>query len=102
MRASRVLPLLIAPTLLVGCLLGPAAASVQVASGPDFNGDGFADLAIAAPTEDQSGNGAVVVNVLYGATGVLSSAGNQLWSQDSEGLPDRTEAFDAFGQALAW
>ena len=58
----------------------------------DLDGDGFADLAIGSPGEDLPGPlnaGAVVV--LYGSSGGLTSAGNQLWTHDSPGIRDRSE-----------
>ena len=68
----------------------------------DFNGDGFADLAIGVRFE---GIGAVAlagtINVLLGSATGLGSAGNQLWNQDSAGVLDGAEASDQFGGALA-
>jgi hypothetical protein len=75
----------------------------------DFNGDGFDDLAIGAPTEDI---GAVVdagaVNVIYGSVAGLSAAagpGDQLWSQDTVvaavAIEDVAEAGDHFGASVA-
>ena len=85
-------------TLLAG--LAPAAPS-------DFDGDGRADLAIGVPGEDVgSAQDAGMVNVLYGAAGGLSAAGDQAWSQDTAGVLGTSEggpavAGDAFGRALA-
>jgi FG-GAP repeat protein len=68
----------------------------------DFNGDGYADLAVAAAMEDV---GAVVdaggVNVLYGTANGLATTGNQFWSQDSNGVKDQAEQGDQFGTGLA-
>ena len=66
----------------------------------DFNGDGFADLAVGVPLEVgfvRSG----AVNVLYGSATGLSGFGSQLWTQSSPGVVDSSEAGDRFGQALA-
>ena len=54
----------------------------------DFNGDGAADLAIGAPGESLGPGQAAagVVHVLYGSTGGLTAAGNQLFSQDAAGV----------------
>jgi hypothetical protein len=61
---------------------GRRRRAVQCVSG-DFNRDGFADLAVGVPYED---GGMVAdagaVNVLYGRSGGLSAAGNQLSSAD--------------------
>ncbi len=63
----------------------------------DFNGDGYADLAIGVPDED---NGSIVdsgaVNVLYGSPAGLTATGNQFWTEGGGG-----EAGDGFGHALA-
>lgn len=64
----------------------------------DFNGDGYADLAIGAPGED---NFAGVVHILYGSAGGLKKSKTQLWSQDSAGVPGVAQLNDAFGRALA-
>jgi len=73
-------------------------------SAGDFNRDGFVDLAAGAPTEDI---GSVVdagaVSMLYGsATGLqATSPDDQFWNQDSPGVEDVAEEFDAFGSPLA-
>jgi hypothetical protein len=69
----------------------------QLASG-DFNHDGFAELAVAAPTEDvgtvqQAG----AVSVLPGSAGGLTAGGGRLFTQNSPGVPDTAETFDEFG-----
>jgi FG-GAP repeat len=68
----------------------------------DFNGDGRSDLAIGVPFEDV---GAAVIagalNVLYGSSTGLTATGNQIWNQNSPGVPDSAEAFDHFGSSLA-
>ena len=68
----------------------------------DFNGDGFADLAVGVPIEDL---GAVAdaggVHVLFGAAGGLGAAGDQFWTQDTAGIAGTAEAGDEFGAVLA-
>jgi hypothetical protein len=70
----------------------------QLASG-DFNNNGFAELAAAAPSEDvgtvaQAG----AVSVLQGAGGGgLTIAGGRLFTQNSPGVPGTAETFDLFG-----
>jgi hypothetical protein len=89
-----------APVLIgVGLMLGvPVAASA--ASG-DFNGDGFADLAIGIPGEDIGGvHDAGAVQILYGTSGGLKTTRNQLWHQESTGILDTAEAGDHFGSVL--
>ncbi len=91
--------------------LRPGGSSSGVAKA-DFNGDGFADLAIGVPGEDTPvgvfSSGAVIV--IYGsASGLVAptTAGSipaaQFWSQNSDGtrIPDASEAADRFGSALA-
>jgi FG-GAP repeat protein len=67
----------------------------------DFNGDGYADLAVGAP-DDEVGtiSNAGAVNVLYGSASGLTSAGNQFWHQDSANVLDTAESSERFGAAL--
>jgi len=66
----------------------------------DFNGDGFADLAIGAPYEDQNGIGSVGgVNVIYGSANGLSSTGNEFI--DERDFSEVYHSNDHFGWALA-
>jgi hypothetical protein len=68
----------------------------------NFNGDGRDDLAVGAPYEDVGSIlGAGAVHVIYGSTGGLASAGNQVWHQDMPGIVGGAEEFDNFGDALA-
>jgi hypothetical protein len=65
----------------------------------DFNGDGFADLAVGVPGEDVNGTtDAGGVNVLYGSTAGIASTDAQFWSESDIGT---AAAGDAFGAALA-
>ena len=65
----------------------------------DFNSDGFADLAVGAPTDVGKSPGTGSVNVIYGSSAGLTSAGNQYWQAGStDGLP---ASGDRFGIALA-
>ncbi len=69
----------------------------QLASG-DFNHDGFADLAAAAPTEDVGTvQKAGAVSVLPGSAGGLTSTGGRLLTQNSPGVPGTAETGDTFG-----
>ncbi len=67
----------------------------------DFDGNGYADLAIGIPNADIAANDQGAVCVLYGSSTGLSAAGIQLWHQDSDGVADWAEAKDYFGNALA-
>jgi hypothetical protein len=71
----------------------------------DFNGDGYADLAIGVPNESVGAvSGAGVVHVIYGSAGGLNATTpvlNQQWHQNKSGIEDSCEASDSFGAALA-
>jgi hypothetical protein len=72
-----------------------------LASG-DFDGDGRADLVVAAPFEDVGSfvdSGAVQM-LLGGPTG-LAGTGSGMFRQGAAGISDRLEASDRFGEALA-
>lgn len=84
-----------------------AGSSSGIARG-DFNGDGFADLAVGVPREETPAGvtraGAVVV--IYGSAAGLtvtdaSVPGPQFWSQNTPGVPGASEIGDTFGSALA-
>lgn len=88
----------------------PAAAASGAAGGQsllgDFNGDGFADLAIGAPYEDLAAGGSAnldagAVTIIYGTAAGLNAAGSQVWTQGTAGVGDVVEPDDAFGYALA-
>ena len=68
----------------------------------DFDGDGFADLAVSAVGEDINGLENVgSVNVLFGSASRLIAARNQLWHQDIEGVLGVVERHEQFGSTLA-
>ncbi|MGW6144639.1 VCBS repeat-containing protein [Streptomyces sp. NPDC055144] len=76
------------------------AASAKYAD--DFNGDGYRDLAVAAPQATVSGHeaaGAVVV--LYGTASGPSAAKRKLITQASTGIPGSPETADHFGGSVA-
>jgi hypothetical protein len=68
----------------------------------DFNGDGFADLAVGIPYKDI---GAITdtgsVQVLYGSAAGLTADGSQLWNQNVGTIQELSESGDHFGWALA-
>ena len=75
-----------------------------LASG-DFDGDGFDDLAIGAPSEDLTTAGGVeadagAVSVLYGSGDGLRVAGNQSLRQHPDAPGGGLQAGAAFGSAL--
>jgi FG-GAP repeat len=89
--------------LLGSMLVVPLADSALAAPRlTDFNGDGFADLAVGVPFEDVGAIGnAGAVHVLYGSSTGLTATGDQFWHQDSTGVQDAAEEIDEFGFSLA-
>ncbi len=73
-----------------------------VLAAADFDGDGFADLAISVPQEEFDGGlrTAGQVHVPYGSVAGLRAEGNQLWHQDTPGVRGVLEEDDAFGLGL--
>ena len=97
--------------LLLGAGAPPAIAA-SAASPSDFDGDGYADLAIGVPQENfDRKKDAGIVQVLYGAGGGLTGVGDQVWSQDTAGVKgiaggeccneDDYDPGDYFGSAVA-
>lgn len=76
----------------------PASAGAPVAS-PDFNSDGYADLAIGAQYENNSRG---VVHVLYGSASGPSGPGSIVFGQDSAGVPGTAGPGEWFGALLAF
>lgn len=97
-----------ATAALTGSLLaaGSAAAGAAPAAGEDriradFNGDGYGDLAIAAPTAKVSGkSGAGYVAVVYGTARGLDTTKRTLISQATSGIPGTPESSEYFGDRL--
>jgi hypothetical protein len=67
-----------------------------LASG-DFDNDGFADVVVGVPGENDGGG----FHVIYGSPAGLTEAGNNLWAQNDSGVPDDDEMGDNLGYALA-
>ena len=94
------------PALLAVLFLGaPGAWAAPPGNGvnADFNGDGYADLAVGKPGEDVGGAvDAGAVNVSYGSSSGVRTAGTQLWHQTNLGIVgDSAEGGEAFGSSLA-
>ena len=72
----------------------------QALAAGDFNGDGFQDLAVGVPG-DNNGDARGAVNVIYGRATGLTGQGSQEWIQGKNGLDGNDERNDLFGSALA-
>lgn len=100
--ASMVLVAGFAPVAAVG--VQPEQAASRAAMPFDFDGDGYADLAVGVPGEDlgsrASKRDAGAVQVLYGSRSG-PTARDQLWHQDSTGIKGAAERGDRFGEVLA-
>src|SRR5207249_11037706 len=68
----------------------------------DFNGDGFADLAVGVPDENfgAAAAHAGAVNVLYGSPSGVTATADQFWNEDSLDVEGFAELGDNFGAAL--
>jgi hypothetical protein len=109
------LPILVAPWL-SGCVLaaepteaGESSLALVSSLGvpiADFNGDGFADLAVGVPNDDVSTPKGVLgdagsVHVFYGGGVGLSTANDVIWTQESPGVPGDPGMGYHFGAAVA-
>lgn len=61
----------------------------------------YGGLAIGVPYEDLSGTNEGSVNVLYGSSGGLTTAGSARFDQSMPGVPGSAENGDHFGSSLA-
>ncbi|MFE9250203.1 FG-GAP-like repeat-containing protein [Streptomyces sp. NPDC007088] len=85
------------------CTLTPAqAAQGKAAAADDFNGDGYADLVVAAPGGTVSGKAeAGYVAVTYGSAKGLDPADRKLVSRSTGGVPGPAAAQQRFGQSVS-
>ncbi|MFI8101189.1 FG-GAP repeat protein [Streptomyces sp. NPDC086023] len=68
----------------------------------DFDGDGYADLAVGTPREDLGSKAdAGSVTILRGGTGGLTATGAKLLTQDTRGIPGTADPMARFGLRLA-
>jgi len=88
---------LVAPPVQAGATPPILAESEPVATGADYNGDGFTDVATGYPGETVGGHvGAGAVRVILGG-----GAGSFLITQNSRGIDGTAEDGDHFGYAVA-
>ena len=66
----------------------------------DYNGDGYADLAVGAVQDSEAVSYGGSVTVFYGMEGGVSLNHEQLWTQNNPGVPDLAEMDDLFGYSL--
>jgi len=67
----------------------------------DFDGDGFDDLAVAAPTEDIGNISAGALNIFRGSVDGLTADDNLIFFQDQTGVEGTSENGDNFGESLS-
>ncbi|WAU82019.1 FG-GAP and VCBS repeat-containing protein [Streptomyces sp. Qhu-G9] len=103
MRARTLAATAVVAALTAAGLTLPLAGSAAAATAPrfDFNGDGYADIAVGMPNATVNGKAkAGYISVIYGgpqspsqSTGVISQA--------EAGIPGTPEAGDRFGSSVA-
>ncbi|WP_150493661.1 FG-GAP and VCBS repeat-containing protein [Streptomyces kanamyceticus] len=80
----------------------PAAPAAPEKIRADYNGDGYADLAVGVPNGTVDGKArAGYVNVVWGGKSGLGQHGSTTVSQATAGVPGTVEAGDRFGTAVA-
>ena len=67
----------------------------------DFDGDGYADLAIGSPSEDSNSPQDGRVVVLRGSAAGLTSSDAQQWGEWSAGIANEPQQYEYFGYLLA-
>ncbi|MCW8100463.1 FG-GAP and VCBS repeat-containing protein [Streptomyces tauricus] len=78
------------------------AATGSAAAQDDFNGDGYADLVVAAPDATISSKAkAGYVAVTYGSATGVSAANKKLISRSTSGVPGSATASQRFGSTFA-
>ncbi|OEJ62787.1 hypothetical protein BGM19_03735 [Streptomyces agglomeratus] len=93
----------VAAALTGSLIVAGAGSAVAAPSGlqGDFNGDGYRDLAIAAPIAKVDGkSNAGYVAVVYGTSSGLDTSKRTLISQASPGIPGVPETGDTFGDRI--
>ncbi|MFI0964030.1 FG-GAP-like repeat-containing protein [Streptomyces sp. NPDC021080] len=100
---------LVAAVAVAGAVVGPVSAhaagtasAAATSVRADFNHDGYADLAVAAPWGTVGGHArAGYVSVVYGSSTGLDTKHRQVISQNTAGIPGAAETGDFFGWGLS-
>ncbi|MEU9136003.1 FG-GAP-like repeat-containing protein [Streptomyces sp. NPDC048404] len=95
---------LVAAVAVAGAVVGPVSAHAAGTTSvrADFNGDGYTDIAVAAPWGTVGGYArAGYVSVVYGSSTGLDTKHRQLISQNTTGIPGAAETSDYFGWGLS-
>ncbi|MGW1027443.1 FG-GAP-like repeat-containing protein [Streptomyces sp. NPDC002577] len=102
-RCAAVAALLTTPLVVSGGLAAPAVAAPGGATPVvDFNGDGYADLAISAPYGTVSGiPEAGYISVVYGSSAGTDTAHPQLITRATAGVPGDLAQYESFGRTTA-
>lgn len=88
--------------LVFAALLLPLGGAQAASLHADFNGDGFADLAVGVEGEDVGATvDAGAVQIVYGSATGLTGHRSQRWHQDVSGIAENAETNEYFGRALA-
>ncbi|WP_448320886.1 FG-GAP repeat protein [Streptomyces sp. CO7] len=92
----------VAAVTAVPLLAAPASAAVPPPSVSDFDGDGYADLAVGVPDGTVDGHAkAGYVNVVRGGPKGIGAHGSLRVSQATAEVPGSPEAGDRFGASVA-
>ncbi|MER5178777.1 FG-GAP-like repeat-containing protein [Streptomyces sp. NPDC002896] len=93
----------VAAAATTGLTLTPTAHAAEPPTATsDFNGDGYADLAVGVPAATVGGQAkAGYVSVVWGGANGLGAHGSVRVSQSTAGVPGAPEAGDGFGAAVA-
>lgn len=93
----------LAAVLTVALAVSPApAAAAAPPAAWDFNGDGYADLAVGVPGESIGRvGGAGLVEVIYGSSSGPTARRSQAWTRGSSGVKGLVERDDHFGSSTA-
>ncbi|WP_406366253.1 FG-GAP-like repeat-containing protein [Streptomyces sp. NBC_00645] len=101
-RRSAVSCAALAALLTAPVVLAAPASATTTTPVIDFNGDGFADLAISAPNATVSGVGdAGYLSVVYGSSAGADTTHSELITRATEGVPGDVTEYDSFGSWTA-